>query len=168
MLANFNSLPPAARVWVYAADRKLNQAEQDWLTTQLSSFVQQWAAHGKALQAAFAIEQSYFVLVGVNQETQQATGCSIDTLTHFMQQAGRHLQVNFFDRLLVAVQKEGQQVKLLPYKSIKELVRSAEVTANDTVYNHVVSTKQQLDQEWKKPAAESWIGRFFKSESAVK
>ena len=103
MQPNFNSLfegfPDHSRVWIYQANRSLDGTESSYLKDELNTFLTDWAAHGKELQAGGELVFDRILIVCVNESTVQASGCSIDSSVRFVKSIGQELKLDFFDRL---------------------------------------------------------------------
>ena len=98
MFVDFDLLPPTARLWVYQANRPFTPGEERQLKAELSAFCDQWATHNKALRTSYSIERNQFLLMAVDDNHMLASGCSIDDSVHRVQEIGRNLGIDFFDR----------------------------------------------------------------------
>ena len=122
MQPNFNTLFPAlpddSRVWLYLADRPLSEEEETWFNNELALFLASWSAHNKQLQCDGVVLFAQYVVLVVNEGFEKASGCSIDSSTHFMKKAGAALNIDFFNRLFV-MQLEGDSLMRVPYANVK-------------------------------------------------
>ena len=78
MYVPFDTLPDESKIWIYQSNRKLSDNEMNEIEADLKAFLENWAAHGKPLEASYQLRYNRFIIIAVNQETQPATGCSID------------------------------------------------------------------------------------------
>jgi len=151
----FNSLDNSSKVWIYACNRTLDASELLKITQRLDAFLKEWSAHGAALFAAYQIEVSQIVIVAVDERLAAASGCSIDKLVHLFQDLGRELNVDFFDRMLVAYEKDDNVhfTKLNNFWAMKK----ANLIADSTIiYDTTVKTLDEWKSGWKKPFKDSW------------
>ena len=122
MQPNFNTLFPAlpddSRVWLYLADRPLSKQEETWFNNELALFLASWTAHNKQLQCDGVVLFAQYIVLVVNEGFEKASGCSIDSSTHFMKKAGTALNIDFFNRLFV-LQLEGDSWIRKPYTIAK-------------------------------------------------
>ena len=122
MQPNFNTLFPAlpddSRVWLYLADRPMDKSEEEWFNAELGLFLNSWSAHNKQLQCDGVVLFSQYIVLVVNEGFEKASGCSIDSSTHFMKKAGTALNIDFFNRLFV-LQLEGDSWIRKPYSIAK-------------------------------------------------
>ncbi|MFT4736189.1 MAG: hypothetical protein ACI8QD_002430 [Cyclobacteriaceae bacterium] len=160
MLASLEIMPDHARLWVYQADRVLNQIQIDFIQKHTSTFVENWAAHGSGLTATFAIEHDQFLVLMVDESNAGASGCSIDSSVSFIRQMESALQVSFLDRSKVAIMKDDL-VELYEISQVKSKIEAGEITADSTVFNNAVSTYGMWKSSWRQVASESWMKRFF-------
>ena len=78
MYVPFDRLPDEARVWIYATNRHLSDKEVIAIEQELIAFLTQWTAHQQALEASFSIPYNNFIVIGLNENKNLASGCSID------------------------------------------------------------------------------------------
>jgi hypothetical protein len=152
----FDEMPSTSRVWVYAANRKLTEAEQDEIIQRGQSFVTSWTAHQQQLKASFAILHNTFVVIAVDEQMNEVSGCGIDKSIHLMQEIDRAYNLNLFNRLQVELLLDNDV--LLTNKQ-KTAVMLQEGTVNDQtkVFNKTVTTKAAFDSEFLIPLGRSWI-----------
>jgi hypothetical protein len=160
MYTSFASLPDSARVWVYQANRPLTDADVAQIDAALQPSLSQWAAHGQPLLASAQVVNNRFVVIAVDEGHNLPSGCSIDASTHFLKGIGTQLQADFFDRSAAYAGPNGE-VLTLPLPKIKEAVMDGRLTPETTVFNTLVNTKADFAQNWTKPAAQTWLNRYF-------
>ncbi len=54
-VADFQNLPDAARLWVYAANRPINLEEHEYIFARLSHFVEEWEKRSRAHPFAWSL-----------------------------------------------------------------------------------------------------------------
>lgn len=153
-------LPNHARVWVYQANKSLSPSEVEFISTQMKQFVSQWQAHGKELSAAFEVRDGRWLILGVDEQTQSATGCSIDSSVHLIQRIGQELNVDFFNRTLVLWDNNGELVEDQMHDFWAK--RKAKVVTDETfVFNTLAASVAELNQKWKVRFSESWHAEMW-------
>lgn len=160
MLVNFNELPGSSRIWIYPSNRNFTQEEQEELKVRLSSFLEEWTAHGQSLKAAFEIKYNRFIVIGLDQEVASASGCSIDASVRFIQELQHIYEVDLLDKMNVTF-RQGQYFAHKDLKEFKQLVKSKSVSAKTIVFNNLVNTKEEYEEYWEVPMTESWHSRFL-------
>jgi hypothetical protein len=160
MLIDFNALPDKARIWIYQSNRPFNETEKTEISAQLSQFLSQWTAHGSDLQAGFTIKYNRFIIIGLDQDSSYATGCSIDASVHFIQQLEQAYQVDLLDKMNVTY-KQGEHIAYKPLLDFKKMAKEKAVGPNTIVFNNLVNNIAEFKDFWEIPAKESWHNRFF-------
>jgi len=160
MYVPFDTLPEESKIWIYQSNRKFSEDEVTAIEAQLQNFVDNWAAHGTGLEASFIFKYDRFIILAVNQDSQQATGCSIDASVHFIQQLEQQYSVELLDKMNVTF-KQGEYITHKPLIEFKKLAKDKSVSANTIVFNNLVNTVGEWQDFWEVPAGESWHSRFF-------
>jgi hypothetical protein len=160
MFVPFENLPLESKIWIYQSSRKFSDDEIQAIATSLTSFLNDWSAHGTSLESSFCIKYNRFIILSVNQEVQQATGCSIDKSVEFIQNLEQKYSVDLLDKMNVAF-KQGEFVTYKTLLDFKKLAKDKSVSENTIVFNNLVNTIEEFNESWEIPAAESWHSRFF-------
>ena len=161
MLIPFDQLPADARVWIYQCNRKLSETEASSLQLKMESFLNKWTAHGAELQAGAEVKYNWFVVLGLDQTGNAASGCSIDAQVRFIQQLEQEMDLELLDKMNVTyIQNERIHYKTL--LDFKKMAKDGAVGKTTTVFNNLVNTKGEYEEHWEVPAIESWHNRFFK------
>ena len=108
----FPELSPSSKVWVYTSNRDFHITEVNFIEDSLKMFIPQWAAHGAKLIGNGAVYKSRFVIISVDESQVNASGCSIDSSVHFIKKLGAELGVDFFSRMEMVIEENGE-LKLL-------------------------------------------------------
>jgi len=161
MLVDFNTLPEESRVWIYQANRSFSEDELQEIQSKLDVFVENWAAHGSDLQAGYTIKYKRFIILGLNQNLNAATGCSIDSSVHFIQQLEKDYNVDLMDKMNVSF-KQGRYVAYKTLVDFRKMAKDKAVSKNTIVFNNLVNTISEFNDNWEVPASESWHSRFVK------
>lgn len=165
MRVAFDQLAPNSRIWIYQSSKKLTAEEIKTASAHINQFLDQWQAHGKDLKAGFSFKYDQFLIIGVDENVNAASGCSIDASVHFLQDIEHQLDMRLMDRSLVAFLKnepQGKKVLSIPLSQIKEFVSKGAISENDYVFDNTIQQKQQLEQEWIVPVKACWTKRYFK------
>lgn len=160
MLIPFDQLPENGRIWIYQSNRKFTTEESEAIREKVSQFLEQWAAHGTSLSAGFEMPYDRFIVIGINQEVQAATGCSIDASVHFIQELEKEFQIDLLDKMNVTF-KNGEFIAHKTLADFKKMAKEKAVSSNTIVYNNLVNTVGEYKEFWEVPASESWHSRFF-------
>ncbi|NQZ45298.1 MAG: ABC transporter ATPase [Flavobacteriaceae bacterium] len=160
MLVEFEKLPDTARVWIYQCNRSFTEAELKEIEAQAAAFLVQWTAHGADLKAGFELRYKRFLIIGLDQSMNAASGCSIDASVHFIQALEKRYDVDLLDKMNVSY-KQGEFIAYKPLKDFKKMAKDKAVSKSTVVFNNLVATKQEYQDHWEVPAEESWHARFL-------
>ena len=160
MLINFQELSETSRVWIYQSNRSFSETELEEISQKISQFLTSWTAHGADLNAGFEIRYKRFIVIGLDQNLQSATGCSIDASVHFIQQLEQDYSVDLMDKMNVSY-KQGDFVAYKSLKDFKTMAKNRAVSKKTVVFNNLVQNKAEYLEHWEVPASESWHSRFF-------
>lgn len=161
MLVDFNILPEESRVWIYQANRTFTDQEISEIEEKLNIFINNWTAHGSDLQSGYTIKYKRFIVIGLNQNLNKATGCSIDASVHFIQQLEKEYNVDLMDKMNVSY-KQGEYVAYKSLTDFRKMAKDRAVSRNTIVFNNLVANKAEFEEHWEVPASESWHSRFVK------
>ncbi len=166
MYVDFDKLPDNARVWVYQANRPLTDGDVKTIEEALQPALSQWSAHGQPLLASARVIENRFVIIGVDEGYTLPSGCSIDASVRTLQDIGRQVDADFFDRS-AAVQIADGSVQIFALPALKAAVTQGSITPDTTVFNTLVNTKVEFMVNWRIRAVDSWLKRYFKSAAVI-
>ncbi|MFH6769155.1 ABC transporter ATPase [Gaetbulibacter aquiaggeris] len=161
MLVEFNTLPDESRVWIYQASRSFTDQEIEEIQSRLIEFIQNWTAHGGDLESGYCIKYKRFIVLGLNQNLNHATGCSIDASVHFIQQLEKDFSVDLLDKMNVSY-KQGEFIAYKTLTDFRKMAQEKAVSKNTIVFNNLVNNIAEFKENWEVPASESWHSRFVK------
>jgi hypothetical protein len=150
-----DNLDNNSKIWIYIADRFLTSNEIDRISEELSAFLKNWSAHGAALFSGFSIEANRTIIVGVDEKQAVASGCSIDKLVHFFKKQGEEMGVNFFDRMQVMFEKDGQ-IEFTPLNNFWAMRKANIITDHTLIFDTTVQNLGEWRDGWKKKFSSSW------------
>jgi hypothetical protein len=155
MYVPFDQLPPSARVWIYQASEPFSENTAGRIREAAAAFAEQWTAHDQSLKASAEVRHNLFLIFAVDESHNDASGCSMDKKVRFVKELEAAYGISFFDRMRMAW-IEGGKVHVDTFAGAGSLLRSGELTSQTRVFNNLVSTKRELDEQWETPLADSW------------
>ena len=161
MLVDFNTLPDESKVWIYQANRSFTEQEIDEISSRLNEFIENWTAHGGDLESSYCIRYKRFIVIGLNQNLNNASGCSIDASVHFIQQLEKDFSVDLLDKMNVSY-KQGDFIAYKTLTDFRKMAKDKAVSKNTIVFNNLVTNISEFKENWEVPASESWHSRFIK------
>ena len=160
MLVSFDKLPLNSRVWVYSSNRKFIQKEIFSIRKDLEIFLSNWTSHNQNLETGFELRYDRFIIIAVNQEINNASGCSIDNCVRFIKKLENKYEVDLLDKMNVIYKQD----KHLYHKKLNEFIsmyKNNLVSLNTVVFNNLVNTVGEYKLKWEVPVKESWHNRFM-------
>lgn len=158
---DFATLPDTASAWVFAASRELQPAERDELLTGVDRFLDGWAAHGVPLTCARDWRYDRFLVVGVDETAAGVSGCSIDALTHLLQEVERRFSVTMLDHGPV-LYRSDDAICRESRDAFGARVDAGHVDLDTIVFDNTITTVAALRAgEWETAARSTWHGRAF-------
>lgn len=111
-----------------------------------------------------------FIILAVDEQQTQASGCSIDSSVAFVKEVEEKFStpgqpLSLFDRSLVAFKQEDG-IYTLPLNEAKKQIAEGIITANVLTFNNLVPTKAQLETDWVIPVKKSWLGKYLQEKYA--
>ena len=160
MLVPFKSLSNDSRIWIYQSNRKFSQKEIEFIQKETVGFLEVWTAHGDSLQAGFEILYDQFLIIGLNEKVNEASGCSIDKSVNYIRELENKLSLSLLERSKVAIEQNAQ-IHLVNFFDLKKLVEKGEISKDAKVFNNSIASKGELESTWLQPAEKSWVKRYF-------
>ena len=156
----FNSLPDSSRLWIFAADRKIGDAEAEMLTREMQSFCNSWLAHNSPVTGSAMMMYDQFLLVAADEST-FPTGCSTDEMMRRVRMLGETYGVEFFGMPRVQYRENGS-IHSMGRNDFSEIAKSGAVTTATKVFdNTLTSLKEFREGKWELAAKDAWHARAF-------
>ena len=88
------------------------------------------------------------------------SGCSIDSSVRFIQQLENELQLDLMDKMNITF-KDGENINLVKLKDFQVFAKAKKINSETIVFNNMVNTKKDFEENWEVPAKQSWHNRFL-------
>ncbi len=155
MFVPYSEIANSSRVWVYQSDKSLSDKEIVLIQQKLLTFCNDWKAHQVHLKSSYKVLYNRFIILLVDEQQQNASGCSIDSSVKVIKEIETEFGINLFNRTQIAFEREGEIITL----SIPEFKKV--VQADTVVFNNLVRTKAELEENWETSASNSWHAKFL-------
>ena len=156
---------PQSKVWIYQSNRKFTDQETIEIQDVLNRFVEQWTAHGAQLKAKAEIFHNYFIVLTVDQEVANATGCSIDSSVRIIKEIESKYGLDLFDRFNMAY-KIDNEVYVASKEDFETLISIKKIGLETTVFNNLVQNLEEFEQKWEVQLQDSWHKNIFAEQLA--
>jgi hypothetical protein len=162
----FENFPPDSKVWIYAADRLLTDAESHELQSAANQFTQSWTAHQNPLRASAIVLHNIFLVFCVDEHINQVSGCGIDKSVAFVKTWSSQLGVDFFNRTQIEV-FDGNSFAIFNFHSLNELYRKGIYHKETPVANKTLTTLADFRHSFQIPFEKSWFYSKIVAASAL-
>ena len=160
MYVSFNLLPSNAKVWIYQSDSNLSSNDVELIEKEVKFFLNNWSSHNKEIESSFEIRYNRFLIIGLNENINLASGCSIDKSVNFIKNLQSILKVNFLNRLDVAY-KIGNEINSISLLEFQTMIKENKLSKDSIVYNNMIDTKKLYLNNWETTIENSWHKKFL-------
>ena len=154
MLVDFNTTDDQSRIWIYAAEQKLTNEQENHILKSISDHLQNWEAHKVPLTAGVTILEHHFIIIALDETKNGASGCSIDTLQNKIQEIEKELSISLLNRLNIFCRIEDT-IKCIPTNKLTE-----HANKETLFYDFTIQKKSELSN-WLKPIEEGWCATII-------
>lgn len=160
MYVPFEQLPGHSRIWIYQSDRKLTDVERQQAEVVLHDFCESWVVHNEDTRSSYSIEHDQFIVLAIDEDYRQPSGCSIDSSVRMLKRLQEHFGLNLFDRTRVAF-LVNDSIKIHPLSRLKSLFESGELNKNSITFDNLVPSRGDLSRGWKTPVEKTWLTKYL-------
>tara|TARA_B110000263_G_scaffold8543_1_gene7312 strand:+ start:699 stop:1166 length:468 start_codon:yes stop_codon:yes gene_type:complete len=154
MLVGFNTTTDQSRIWIYAAEQKLTNNQENYILKSISNHLNNWEAHKVPLLAGVTILENHFIIIALDETKNGASGCSIDTLQNKIQEIEKELSVSLLNRLNVFCRIDDE-IHCIPTAKL------AENANKETLFYDLTIQKKSELSNWLKPIEEGWCATII-------
>jgi galactokinase/mevalonate kinase-like predicted kinase len=151
---------PHSKVWLYQANRPLLMSEALQLEEITENFIEQWMSHGAKVEGYANLLFGRFLFFMSNEATEPVSGCSTDSMVRVVKELEQLLQLSFTDRTQLAFVKKDK-IEAIPMQQLNYALEHKIIDAHTIYFNNMVSTKNDLLENWQQPVAHSWIAKRY-------
>jgi hypothetical protein len=160
MFTEYKNLPNNSRVWIYQADREFTHIEMDFIALKAEDFIKQWTRHGDDVKGSFTFKYNQFLVLAVDESFNSVSGCSIDSSVRFIQSIEKEFELDLMNKMNVTF-KDNDTINLVKLVDFQRFAKEQKVNSETIVFNNMVATKADFENNWEIPAKESWHKRFL-------
>jgi hypothetical protein len=154
----FESLPDSSRIWIFGSDRPVTGAAAEQLLGAVDKFLDAWRAHGDPLRCGRLWADNRFLVIGVDQSTANASGCSIDGLFRVLQQLEREIGAQLVGGGRVYYRDHGGAAQCVSRADLDNLVSRGEVGPDTVVFDTSITDLGEWRARFEQPARKTWVG----------
>ena len=160
-ITSFTSLPPDARVWVFATDRALTSGEERALLDAVDAYLGRWQAHGSPLRCAREWLDHRFLAIGVDPTAEQASGCSIDGLFRQLRELEGPIGTRLVGGGRVFYRDAAGAIHTVTRPEFAALAARGEVTPATMVFDTSLTSARDWREHFACRAADTWTAELL-------
>jgi hypothetical protein len=161
-VAPFEKLPDDSRVWVFAADRTLDEQQSKQMLAEVDRFLPGWTAHGSPLTVGRDWRYGRFLTIAVDQSTAGASGCSIDGLFRSLKSLEKKIGASMVTSGLVFFRDRNGAVQSADREGFTELSGAGKVSTDMTAFDPTVTTLGEWRARFELPLRDSWHAKLLR------
>lgn len=150
----FDQLPDDARIWIFGASDPISADGETDLLSSVDGWLDQWHAHGEPLTCAREWSHGRFLVIGVDQRSAGASGCSIDALFRVLQQVQGTLSTTFLGGGRVFYRNAEDQIICAADRA--QFAAASGLTADTRVFDTSLLSAGEFRTGFERPLGTSW------------
>jgi hypothetical protein len=160
MLVNFDSLEDTSKIWIYQSNREFSENEVAEISHNLENFIGAWKRHGDDLKASYQIKYNQFIVIAVDENFNEVSGCSIDASVNLIKRFEQKFSVDLTNKLNISF-KDNHNINVVSMSDFQNYAKQQKITSNTVVFNNMITNKGDFKQHWEVTADKSWHKRFL-------
>lgn len=161
MTVGFSTIPEEAKIWVFPSNRKFYPQEIEEISKGVETFLNNWKSDRNDVECSFLIKHDRFIIITANDTEYNLSLEAQDALTSFIIELEKKYEVVLLDKINVCY-KQGEFVQYKDIVEFKKMIKSKGVSDKTTVFNNMITVKEELRYNWEINIMESWLGRLVK------
>ena len=162
-ITSFDMLPDSARVWVYGSEPALNAKHAEEMLEEVDRFLHGWKAHGVPLHSGRKWSDDRFLTIGVDQDQEGASGCSIDGLFRTLKGLEASVGGQLVTSGLVYFRARDGEIRAVTREEFTKLGEKSEIDGDTEVFDLSVIQLGEWKARFRSRAADSWHNSLLSS-----
>jgi len=160
MFIDYNLIPEDAKVWVYPSNRKFYSTEIEEIEAKIKSFIENWKTEDENFKATYKFLYNRFIIIFADDANSPLTNFDIDTSVSFILSLQEEYGIELLDKMNTCF-KQGEFVQYKDLKDFKKLLKNKSVTAKSIIFDNLITTKLDFENNWEIPIEGSWYNRYL-------
>lgn len=161
MIVGFSIIPEEAKIWVFPSNRKFYPQEIEGIKLRIETFLNKWKDNRNDVECSYLIKYDRFILISANDVDYGLTLEAHDALIAFILELEKEYDIILLDKINVCY-KQGEFVQYKDVAEFKKMIKSKGVSESTTVFNNMITVKEELRYNWEINIMDSWLGRLVK------
>ena len=160
MFVDYSIITEEAKVWVYPSSRKFYPNEIEGIESKVKEFLENWKSDDENFKVSYKFLYNRFIVLFANSENSNLTNADVDASVSFILGLQQEYKVELLDKMNACF-KQGEFVQYKDLKDFKKLLKNKAVTAKSIIFDNLITTKVDFDNNWEIPIEESWYNRYL-------
>lgn len=160
MIYPLPELPGNSRLYIFHITPVPDSSVRTSIAELTENFLNEWTAHKAELHTAFEILHDRFLLIAINEDQVQASGCSLDSLHRFIKSLENQFSINLLDRMRVAY-RNGDDIISSSLSELKIEIDNNRIDGDTIVFNTLFEKKGDLGTSFEMPLRLTWLNNYF-------
>lgn len=160
MFVDYSIITEDAKVWVYPSSRKFYPNEIEGIENKIKTFIESWKSDDENFKASYKFLYNRFIVLFADDENSTLSNADIDASVSFILGLQQEYEVELLDKMNACF-KQGEFVQYKELKDFKKLLKNKAVTAKSIIFDNLITTKVDFDNNWEIPIEESWYNRYL-------
>ncbi len=157
-----STLPPQARLWLYAASRPLSEPEVERIGVEMNRFMADWSSHGREVLGVSELANNRIMGIAALVPEADVSGCGIDKSVHRLQALGEEVGVEWLGGLSIVYRDVAGELQVVTRSAFRGLVQTSQVSTTTPIVDLSLTTVAELrTRGLERPLGESWHARVF-------
>lgn len=160
MLTEYSKITDDAKVWVYPSSRKFYPNEIAEVEEKIKLFIESWKPEDENFKASYQFLYNRFIVLFADDETSNLTSADIDASVSFILNLQEEYKIELLDKMNACF-KQGEFVQYKDLKEFKKLLKNRALTAKSIIFDNLITTKVDFENNWEIPLEDSWYNRYL-------
>ncbi|MDC0177643.1 ABC transporter ATPase [Polaribacter sp.] len=160
MFVDYSLITKDAKVWVYPSSRKFYPNEIEGIESKIKYFIENWKSDNENFKASYKFLYNRFVVFFADDENATLTSLDIDNSVSFILKLQQDYDVELLDKMNACF-KQGEFVQYKELKDFKKLIKNRAITAKNIIFDNLINTKIDFENNWEIPIEDSWYNRYL-------
>ena len=160
MVIEFDKISSNSPIWIFQCNKILDSSLISQIEVDVNNFLNNWTSHNLEMKSSYKILHRLFLIISVENNFSNPSGCSIDKLINFIKNINQIYNIDFLNRLNVSFRHENK-IKVVELIEFKNLILNGIIDSDTIVFNNMIHTKAELNENWETKVSESWYKKYF-------
>ncbi|WP_299060163.1 ABC transporter ATPase [uncultured Polaribacter sp.] len=160
MLVDYSLITDDAKVWIYPSSRKFYPNEIEGIENKVKAFIESWKTDDENFKASYKFLYNRFIILFADTENTALTNSDIDCSVSFILALQQEYKVELLDKMNACF-KQGEHIQYKELKDFKKLLKNRALTGKSIIFDNLITSKIDFDNNWEIPLEESWYNRYL-------